>query len=128
MLTRHTVRSFGFPNARREEVDRLRVAVVFYVRGLGWDTLSLPRLRDMLLIVEILDIRTRRLDWHVVSWMEVVGMLSECVVSPYYTPSGREKLDVPASRVQAIWCWLEDTVYETVWSERSRFFSYFVQI
>lgn len=128
MLARHTFRSFGFPNARREEVDRLRVAVVFCVRGLGRDTLSLSRLRGMLLMVEISDIRAQRLDWHVVSWVEVVGILSECVVSPYYTPSGREKSAVPASRVWAIWCWLGDTVYETVWSERSRLFSYFVQI
>jgi hypothetical protein len=42
MLTLHMFRSFGFPNARREEVDRLRVAMVSRVRGPGFDTLSFP--------------------------------------------------------------------------------------
>jgi hypothetical protein len=34
-------RGFGFPNARREEVDRLRVAMVSRVRGPGFDTFCL---------------------------------------------------------------------------------------
>jgi len=38
MPTLDMFRGFGFPNARREEVDRLRVAMVSRVRGPGSDT------------------------------------------------------------------------------------------
>jgi hypothetical protein len=52
MPTLSMFRGFGFPNARREEVDRLRVAMVSRVRGLGFDTFCLfLRLWDMLSMV-----------------------------------------------------------------------------
>jgi len=52
MSTLYMFRGFGFPNARREEVDRLRVAMVSRVRGLRFDTsVDFLRLWDMLLMV-----------------------------------------------------------------------------
>jgi hypothetical protein len=52
MSALYMFRGFGFPNARREEVDRLRVAMVSRVRGLGIGTFCrFLRLWDMLLMV-----------------------------------------------------------------------------
>lgn len=86
-------RGFGFPNARREEVDRLRVAMVFlHLRAWEMDRhpVCLPCLWDMLVIVGCRTLRRDALTGLSCLGWRFVGFCRNHVVSSIlHSPGGR---------------------------------------